>query len=421
MSESSPSSIPEPEKAPTSRAAITPLIALRRELHLHPELSGEEMQTAQLVAERLQALDLSVRTEVGGHGVIGVLRGNRTGPTVAYRADMDALPLQETLNQPYRSIHLGVSHACGHDAHVAIALGTAERLAGQREKLAGSVMFIFQPAEESLDGAQAMLADGVLTTPRPRALIAQHVFPISVGSVGLNPGLCLAGMEEFRVRFYAPAGNLDPLCGAAIHALETLSTETAPTTPEAFDALLEAMMRDSGLRRTVFLSCWRHSGGHVPPYHLLGLASIPDFGLRDQVHDRIEVALDEVTAAFGASYDWEITFENPPLVNDPDLAAALRPTLRALVSEDNLLEFQSPYPFAHEDLSRFAAEVPTLLLWLGTANRARSIASILHTPDFDIDEDALAVGVEIASAALISLLDITDASDGMRRDSEDQR
>jgi metal-dependent amidase/aminoacylase/carboxypeptidase family protein len=408
VNQSDPSSTSKPKCATPSDAEVTPLIALRRELHLHPELSGEETRTARLVAEHLRALDLEVHTEVGGHGVVGVLYGSRPGPTVGYRADMDAIPLQETLDRPYHSLHLGISHACGHDAHVAIALGAAERLVEQREALSGTIKFIFQPAEESLDGAQAMIKDGVLAAPRPQVLLAQHAFPLPSGTLGLTSGLCLAGMEEFRVRFYAPAGNLAAIRDQAMTALEGLSTSTAPTTPEAFDAVLDAMLRGPEHRQTVFLSCWPHSEGHVPPYHILGLVSIPDFSLREDVHHQIRHVLDEVSAAFGATYDWEITFTNPPLVNDPSLAQYLQPRLTALVGEDNLLRFQAPYPFAHEDLSRFASEVPTLLVWLGTANRERAIPSILHTPDFDIEEDALALGVDVASTALRCLLNAPD-------------
>ncbi len=398
----------EPELARYQTAAIEPLITLRRDLHLHPELSGEEVRTAQIIADHLHALKLDVRTRVGGHGVVGVLEGGRDGPTVAYRADMDALPLQETSDRPYRSLNLGISHACGHDAHIAIALGTAARLAAQRKALPGTVMLIFQPAEESLDGAKAMIQEGVLAQPRPQALLAQHAFPISAGRLGLTSGLCLAGMEEFRVRFYAPAGNLEALRETAKATLEALSTGTAPTTPAAFDTVLNAMLRGPELRQTVFLSCWRHSEGHSPPYHLLGLVSIPDFSLREKVNTQIQQVLNAVTSDFGATYDWDITFVNPPLVNDPALAAYLRPTLASVVGEDNLLEFPSPYPFAHEDLSRFSAEIPTLLLWLGTANRERSVPSILHTPDFDIEEKSLAIGVEVATKALLSLLSRPD-------------
>ena len=408
-----PSSTPEFEGSSAFRAELHALSALRRDLHLHPELSGEEARTAQFIADRLRALDIEVRSHVGGHGVIGLLHGEEAGPTIAYRADMDALPLQETLDQPYRSLHLGVSHACGHDAHIAIALGAAARLGMRREHLPGTVQFIFQPAEESLDGARAMIEDGALTSPHPEALVAQHVFSIPVGALGLTPGLCLAGMEEFRVRFYAPAGNMEAICTSAIRALEGISTDVAPTTPEAFDAVVEAMLRGPEHRQTVFLSCWRHSEAHLPPYHLLGLVSIPDFDLRDPVHDRIRQILDHVTAEFGATYDWEITFTNPPLVNDPTLATHLRPVLVSVVGEEHLLDFQSPYPFAHEDLSRWAAQVPTLFLWLGVANRARGITSILHTPDFDIDERALILGVDVACEVLTSLLDGPDVLKGL--------
>ena len=147
---------------------------------------------------------------------LGMLRGANPGPVIAYRADMDAMPIQDALETPYRSLVLGVKHACGHDVHTAVALGVAEVLASMRDDLAGTVKFIFQPAEESLDGARAMiasglLADGVLDAPAPEAIFALHTFPTPVGTIGIAQNACLAGMEEFRVRFYSPAGNLPGL------------------------------------------------------------------------------------------------------------------------------------------------------------------------------------------------------------------
>ena len=395
--------VPPYEVAPM-RAA---LVALRRSLHAHPELSGNELWTADVIAGRLVDLGLEVETGIGGHGVVARLRGGRPGPTVAYRADMDALPIQEATGAPYRSLILGVSHACGHDAHVTIALGVAEVLTNVRPTLPGTVKLLFQPAEESLDGARMMLADGVLDDPRPKAMVALHTSPLPAGMVGVTPGLCLAGMEEFRVRFYAPSGNRDALVARAIRALEALSTAKAPTTPEAFDAVVSQMTAPQELRETLFLSCWPHSAGHKPPYHLMGLVSITDFNRRPAVRAQIRNTLDRVAASMGATYDLAYTFENPPLRNDPDLVRQITPTVRAVVGPDQMMTFRSPYPFAHEDLVLFAKRLPVAFLWLGTANRARGIDSILHTPDYDIDEDALVTGVSVAASILRRLLGST--------------
>jgi amidohydrolase len=380
------------------------LRAVRGSLHAHPELSGDEAWTADFIAGRLVSLGLEVESGVGGHGVVGLLCGGRPGPTIAYRADIDGLPIQEATGSPYRSLILGVSHACGHDAHVTLALGVAEVLAKIRQDLPGTVKLIFQPAEESLVGARAMIDDGVLANPKPEAIVALHTFPLPTGTVGLTPGLCLAGMEEFRVRFYAPSGNRDRLVARAIEALEALSTDKAPTTTGAFDAVVRKMLAPQNLRTTIFLSCWPHSAGHAPPYHLMGLVSITDFARREAVRARIRETLDRVAGSMGATYDLVTTFANPPLRNDPDLVQRISPVVEQVVGPAHALTFRSPYPFAHEDFALFAKRLPAALLWLGTANRERGIDSLLHTPDYDIDEDALVTGVSVAASTVRYLL-----------------
>lgn len=392
--------IVSPDRVAAIRETLT---ALRRRLHAYPELSGEERRTADLIAGRLNDLGLPVQTGVGGHGVVGLLHGALPGPTIAYRADMDALPIQEMSGAPYRSLSLGVSHACGHDVHVAIALGVAEVLAEGRNDLPGTIKFVFQPAEESLDGARAMLASGVLDDPTPEAMVALHAFPLPAGTVGLTPGLCLAGMEEFRVRFYAPSGNRDAVVARAIQALEGLSTAKAPTTAEAFDAVVDRMATHQ-LTETIFLSCWPHSAGHEPPYHLMGLVSIADFKLRQSVRTQIKRALDRVVAGMGATYDLTYTFTNPPLHNDPHLMQRVQQVIARVVGPEKTVTFQSPYPFAHEDFALFAEQLPAAFLWLGTANRARGIDSILHTPDYDVEEEALVTGVRVVTSVVHHLL-----------------
>lgn len=368
---------------------------------MHPELSGEESRTARLVAQHLRDLGLDTETGVGGYGVVGVLAGANPGPTVAYRADMDALPIPDDLDEDYASVHLGISHACGHDAHTAIALGVATQLSRTKRALCGDVVFIFQPAEESLDGARAMLEDDLLTLAHPAAILALHAFPLPSGTVGVAGDAGLAGMEEFRVRFYAPTGNLEPLMAAAMSALTTLSTAPVPQDLESFEAIIAGMVRgDRSLAETVYVSCWPLPAGQEPPAHLLGLVSITDFQRRAAVRTRIKQALTRTCAAYGATYDLTITFSNPPLHNDPRLVASLLPVLKSELGDQQVLTFTAPYPFAHEDFTQFAAEIPALFLWLGTQNLERGIPSILHTPGYDIDEKALGVGVRTVVAMI---------------------
>lgn len=383
------------------------LVALRRDLHMHPELSGDERRTAGRVASWLRQLGLEVEEHVGGHGVVGVLQGDHPGPTLAYRADMDALPVQEISGQPYASLVLGVSHACGHDAHVAMALGTAELLAGVRNDLHGRVVFVFQPAEESLAGARAMIEDGLLDRYGPAALLALHVSPLQVGTVGIAEDRCLAGMEEFQVRFYAPGGDLEALVSEATTALQALSTHEGPRDAVQFEALAQEMEAGSGLDRALFVSCWPNlDEGKTPGHHLLGLASMADFDLRPALQREIRRTLNRVVDRYGASYDLAVTFVNPPLRNAPALVAAIRPALEHLPGVERVRLFRDPYPFSHEDLALYAAMVPTAFIWLGTANATRGITGMLHAPDFDIDEEALVTGTGVAAAVLLHLSEV---------------
>ncbi len=376
----------------------------RRNFYMHPELSGEEKRTAHIIANRLRKLGLTVQTRVGGYGVVGVLEGARPGPTVACRADMDALPVQDTLETPYRSSVLGVKHACGHDVHMAVALGAAEVLAALRDDFAGTVKFIFQPAEESLEGARAMLAAGVMADPRPDVILALHVSPIPVGTVGVATGLCLAGMEEFRVSFSGQTTNLDVLIARAASALRALSGGGAPGGMATFNALVRAMRAGTVSTHNVLVSCWPQNGDTTAHEHLLGLVSLPQMDLQDEVHARIRQILEDVVAGTGVTYDLRFTFSNPPVINDAAVVREMLPVLKTVVGADNVWVFRSPYPFAHEDFALYLQHAPGALFWLGIANPAKGIAHLLHTPDFDVDEDALVVGTRVMTTLLLHFL-----------------
>lgn len=389
-----------PQIAAKAAALRERLVALRREFHAYPELSGEEVHTAQVIVDRLHTLGLSVRASVGGHGVVAVLHGAQPGPAVAYRADMDALPVQDTLETPYRSRVLGIKHACGHDAHVAIALGAAEILADLRENLAGTVAFIFQPAEESLDGAQAMLADEALETAlHPEAIFAQHVFPIPVGKIGVAPGLALAGMDEFRVRFYCSGRDLKSLIHQAADALRGLSTVTTPTNLAEVTTVLQSMQESDAHSRTTFVSCWVQPPS-LQRQHLLVLVSVSDPAQQSEMQEQIRGALQTVCDTFKATFALHHSFTNPPVVNDAALLQQIMPWLESAVGAENILHFRAPYPFAHEDFSLFQQSIPGVFLCLGTANEESGLTQILHQPAFDIDEEALVIGARLAATVL---------------------
>ena len=195
------------------------LSATRRDFHMHPELSGQEQRTAGIVADKLREYGLKVSTGVGGHGVIGLLEGKRDGPVVAWRADMDAVPGDEILDAPYKSCVPGVIHICGHDAHTTVGLGIAQVLSSMRDQVAGQVKFIFQPAEETVVGARAIIDAGGLENPRPRAIFALHIAPLQVGRLGSVSGMVLPGMTTFRIviKNEAPPSLIDTCLQSTVH------------------------------------------------------------------------------------------------------------------------------------------------------------------------------------------------------------
>jgi metal-dependent amidase/aminoacylase/carboxypeptidase family protein len=380
------------------------LVKLRRDFYMHPELSGEEQRTAQVIAGRLRELGLAVQTGVGGHGVVGVLQGAHPGPVVAYRADMDAMPVQDTLETGYRSLVLGAKHACGHDVHMTVTLGVAETLAALRDELAGTVRFIFQPAEESMEGARAMLAEDVLGAPAPEAIFALHTFPIPVGTIGLATEVCLAGMEEFIVRFRGSPDELEVAMTRATSALRTHVT-APPTSMVTFDALVRAMRAGEVSEGEILVSCWPLADFPGLGDCLLVLASFASNTAQNAVRSHIRAVLDSVTADSGVTYDLTSTFGNPLLVNDAAIAREMLPLLEATVGSENVWLFHSLYPFAHEDFALYLEHVPGALLWLGITNPEKGIASLLHASDFDVDEDALVIGVQVVTRILLHFLE----------------
>ncbi len=382
------------------------LVRTRRDFHMHPELSGEEERTAQVITDRLRELGLTVQTGVGGHGVVGVLQGAHPGPIVAYRADMDALPIQDALEADYRSLVLGVKHACGHDVHMTVALGVAETLAALRDTLAGTVRFIFQPAEESMEGARAMLAEDVLGQPLPEAMFALHTFPIPVGTIGLATEVCLAGMEEFIVRFHGPPENLEAAMTRAAAALRT-HISPPPASIETFEALVRAMRAGEVSEGEILVSCWPLTDFPGLEDCLLVLASFASAAAQEAVRVHIRAVLDAVAAELGVFYALTSTFGNPLLVNDATVAREALPLLEATVGVENVWRFRSLYPYAHEDFALYLERVPGALLWLGIANPQKGIASLLHAPDFDVDEDALVIGVQVVTRVLLHFIELS--------------
>jgi amidohydrolase len=282
-----------------------------------------------------------------------------------------------------------------------IALGVAKIISSLRPELYGTLRFIFQPAEEALDGAQAMISSGAMDNPVPNAIVALHAFPLPVGKIGLTTGRCLAGAEEYRVKFDAPADKVSALIQKTLPVLNALSQHTPPASPQDFDTLIERMMSGVDLNHRIYLSCWRDSSGSTEGAHIACLVSLTDYTERHNVQRSIRQILDTVVHDTGMTYTFWTSFANPSVINDDDLIAQLRPFVEDAVGRENVVFFNDPYPFAHEDFALYAHRVPAALLWLGTANRVRGLDSILHTADYDVDENALVFGTAVVAYLLL--------------------
>jgi amidohydrolase len=378
------------------------MVQVRHHLHQHPELGNREHQTAALIAAQLEDLEFDeVRTGIAHTGVVGILRGGRPGPTVAVRADMDALPVTEDTPYPFKSLvrttylgqEVGVSHACGHDIHMAVQLGLAAVLADLRDDLPGTVLFIFQPAEEGAPpgergGAELMVAEGVLENPRPEAVFGLHTFwNMPAGQVGYTPGPALAASDHFWITIKGtgahgaqPEESADPVVMAAqaITALQTIrSRNMSPMEP----GVLTVGMVRGGTRFNII------------PEQVALEGTVRSYGIetQDLVERRMHEILGGITAAGGGSY--ELTYERgiPVTVNDVDLTARVVPSLGRALGQDNV-QLLPPATVA-EDFSYFANEIPGFYYRLGTLKPGTTSGNH-HTPTFQADDSAIPVGIK---------------------------
>lgn len=366
--------------------AETSLIELRRDIHRHPELSGNEERTAAVVADRLRALGLDVRTGVGGHGLIGVLRGAAPGPVVAYRADMDAIASTAPDPVDFVSETPGVRHGCGHDVHTTIAVGIATALASVRDDLPGTVVFIFQPAEETAEGAAAMIEDGALGDPRPEAILALHCAPLEVGQIAGSRGLILPGLDVIRVDL---SGDGD-LQAAARYCADVLSgVNVPPGTAGVGEFVLAAgeRSRPDG------------SGG----WTCVGIVRASSEARHAEARAGIEAGIDAMDVP-GVSHRLTVTeYAVPPTLNDSSLVDRVNPALRAAIGDDNLIMIEETTPFFSEDFSHFQREIPGAMYFLGVSNAAKGINGMPHDPSFAVDEAAIAVGARAMTDAILTI------------------
>jgi amidohydrolase len=376
--------------SPEVAAVAEELIASRRDFHAHPELGYQERRTAGIVAERLRGLGIELRENVAETGVVGLLRGARPGPTVLLRADMDALPIQESSDVPYRSTVPGVMHACGHDGHTAVLLGVARVLAGQREALAGNVKLLFQPAEEGGAGAKRMIEEGALADPEVEAAFGIHLWNDGpIGAVGVREGAFMASADSFDLTVKGQGGH-----AAGPHR----TIDPVVTSAHLIVALQTLVSREVDPLKSAVVTVGHIQGGNVrnvipDEVRLQGTVRTFDPGLRQTIPRRLERIARAICAAFGGDCDLEYRFGYPPLVNDAGMAEVVRAAAREVVGEEHVVV--APQVMGAEDMSYFLESVPGCFFRIGSANAARGLTRPHHNPSFDFDEDALPIGVEV--------------------------
>jgi amidohydrolase len=373
--------------------------ALRRDLHRHPELGFQEVRTASLVAQELGRLGLEVRPGVGKTGVVALLEGGRPGPVVLLRFDMDALPITEETGAEYASETPGVMHACGHDGHTAVGLTVARLLQAHAAELAGSVKFVFQPAEEGLGGAEAMIADGVLQNPSPHFALALHVWnERPLGWLGISPGPVMAAAEIFKVRILGKGGHgaaphlaVDPVLAAA-HMVTALQGVVSRNVPPLQAAVVSVTRIHTGEAFNVIPSSAEIEG------------TIRTFEpeVRRRVIERFRAVAEGIASAMECQVEVEMTSLTPAVVNDPQVTACVQEAAQTLwpglVAESGYRSMVS------EDMAFIMQSVPGCYFYVGSANDARGLNYPHHHPRFDIDEEALPRAAALMAAATARLL-----------------
>ncbi len=396
------------------------VMAWRRDFHAHPELSNRETRTADIVSKHLRSLGLEVKTQIAHTGVAALLRGAKPGPTIALRADMDALPVTEQTDVPFKSKvttqfrgeTVGVMHACGHDVHTAVLMGVAEILARRKDTLAGQILFIFQPAEEGAPegergGAELMLEEGLFEIAQPEAVYGLHVIAsLPTGVIGYRSGPMMAGSDYFKLEVRGrqthgsrPWGGVDPVIASAqiLTGLQTIVSRQVDIT--ATPVVLSVGAIKGGIRFNI-----------IPDsVEMVGTLRTFDPAVRSDVIERMQQTATHIAAASGASatlaFRQEVSI--PPVINDPKLTSRALTTLEGVVGPDRVREIS--LQTTAEDFSFYGRAAPAFFFWIGITPPEQNpeTAPFNHSPNFYVDE----AGIKIAVRAMLAL-----AMDGLDRD-----
>lgn len=404
-----------PNAAELTAQVESKVIAWRRDLHQHPELSNREFRTSKVIEKHLKSLGLEVQTGIAHTGVVAILKGGKPGPLIGLRADMDALPVTEVVDLPfaskatdtYRGQKVGVMHACGHDTHVAMLMGVAENLVKVKDSLAGDVMFIFQPAEEGAPegeqgGAELMLKEGLFAKRKPEQVFGMHVTSsMPTGVIGLRSGPAMASEDSFSIKVTGrqthgsrPWSGVDPIVASAqiINSVQTIISRQVDITKAP--AVVSFGAINGGIRSNI-----------IPDeVELIGTIRTFDQDMRADIKIKLAEIATNAAKTLGATAVTEIQSGYPVTVNNPELVSKMRPVIASVVGDNMLIE--PGLITGAEDFSYYALETPGMFFFLGVTPTDKDISQVAsnHSPAFYVDESALKVGVQTMTQVALTAL-----------------
>ena len=368
------------------------IVEFRRDLHMYPELSGEEIETSRKVVQKLKILPIEIKERVNGYGIIGLLKGKSDKKTILLRGDMDALPINEIQGDPYSSKNPNVMHACGHDMHTAMLLGTAMVLSRFKDKLDGNVKFMFQPAEEvaPIGGSQGMIKEGILENPKVDEAYGMHVYGVPTGTVLYRPEVLNARSDRITITIKGKSshGSLPSEGNDAILAAGNVIT-----------SIQSIISRNLGPGETAVISIGSIHGGDK--YNIISDNVVLEGTVRtfskvsvETIKERLATIVSDIASAYGCRGILDYVDGYDFIYNDPTLTQYATSSLEELLGKENIIYQSNPLP-AGEDFSFISKKVPSFFLWLGTEGESNKGNVILHNPKFKVDEETLKYGIKI--------------------------
>ncbi len=380
---------------------IESIIDIRRDLHAHPELAMEELRTSSIVKAELEELGLEVQDKIGNTGVVGLLRGSSEGKTIILRADMDALPLDELTDLPFKSTNPGKMHACGHDVHTSILLGAAKVLSQFKNEIKGNIKFVFQPAEEAnpTGGARYMIQDGVLENPKVDAALALHIWDLPVGQVGIRTGIMMAQSDRIYIT----------VRGKSAHASQPQNgVDAIVVAGYILTALQTVVSRNVDPMESAVVTIGTIKGGNR--YNVVcdnvvmeGTVRIFNDSIAEIMPRRIKAIAENVAKAFDCECDVEYVQGYSMTVNDEELALKVIESFKNTLGSENVIMPDQPAS-GGEDFSEFSKVVPSVYYWLGMKSEINTNNAVLHNPNLIVDEDCIPIGIKTLSMAALDLL-----------------